>query len=123
MQDLQTKVSELLKPYKPSKQESIVGIKARMSGLDTVKLNLLLDEEKSLKKKEESYHYMLNFTYKNEIQPMLDRVNNAISSYAKKNKLDGIYILENISSSMAYIKEENIVTQAIINMVKSQRNG
>jgi Skp family chaperone for outer membrane proteins len=62
MEDLQSKVSELLKPYKPNEQESIVGIKARMNGLDTVKLNLLLDEEKSLKKKEESYNYMLNFT-------------------------------------------------------------
>lgn len=94
-----------------------------MNGMDTVKLNLLLDEEKSLKKKEESYNYMLNFTYRNEIQPILNRVNNAISSYAKKNKLDGVYILENISSTMAYINEDQIITQAIIDIVKSPENG
>ena len=123
MQDLQSKVSELLKPYKPNKQESIVGIKARMNGMDTIKLNLLLDEEKSLKKKEESYNYMLNFTYNNEIQPIIDKVNDAISNYAKKNKLDGIYILENISPSLAYINEKRIITQVIIDILKKQENG
>ena len=123
MDDLQRKVSDLLKPYKPVAKESILGIKSRMSGMDTVKLNLLLDEEKSLKKKEESYNYMLNFTYKSEIQPILDKVNDAINSYAKKNKLDGIYILENMSNALAYINEERIVTQDIINIVRSKENG
>ena len=70
MENLQQKVSKLLQPYKPTEKENLVGIKARMNPIDTVKLNLLLDEEKSLKKKEESYNYMLNFTYKNEIQPI-----------------------------------------------------
>jgi hypothetical protein len=53
----------------------------------------------------------------------LDKVNQAISSYAKKNKLDGIYILENVSSAMAYINEDQIITQAIIDIVKSPKNG
>ena len=123
MEDLQKKVSDLLRPYKPTKNESIVGIKARMNGMDTVRLNLLLDEEKSLKKKEESYNYMLNFTYKNEIQPILDKVNDAISNYAKKNKLDGIYILENMSNALAYINEDRVITQDIINIVRSKENG
>lgn len=123
MEELQKKVSELLEPYQPNQQESIVGIKSRMNAMDTIKLNLLLDEEKSLKKKEESYNYMLNFTYRNEIQPIVDRVNTAISNYAKKNKLDGVYILENISSSLAYINKERIVTQAIISSLQKQENG
>jgi len=123
MEDLQKKVSELLKPYQPAKNETIAGIKSRMNGMDTIKFNMLLDEEKTLKKKEESYNYMLNFTYNNEIQPIIDKVNDAISNYAKKNKLDGIYILENISPSLAYINEKRIITQAIIDSLKKQENG
>ena len=123
MENLQQKVSKLLQPYKHTEKENLVGIKARMNPIDTVKLNLLLDEEKSLIKKEESYNYMLNFTYKNEKQPILDKVNQAINSYAKKNKYDGIYILENVSSALAYINEDKIITQAIIDLVKNQKNG
>jgi Skp family chaperone for outer membrane proteins len=66
---------------------------------------------------------MLNFTYRNEIQPIVNRVNTAITNYAKKNKLDGVYILENISSSLAYINKERIVTQAIISSLQKQENG
>ena len=123
MDDLQRRVSDLLKPYKPVAKESISGIKSRMSDMDTIKLNLLLDEEKSLKKKEESYNYMLNFTYKNEIQPILDKVNDAINNYAKKNKLDGVYILENMSNTLAYINEDRVITQDIINVVRNKENG
>ena len=44
MQDLQSKVSELLKPYKPNKQESIVGIKARVISFPISPLSMVIFE-------------------------------------------------------------------------------
>ena len=76
MDDLQRRVSDLLKPYKPVAKESISGIKSRMSGMDTVKLNLLLDEEKSL-------GILINYSSKNKNQKINQKIQLNDPTYKK----------------------------------------
>lgn len=112
------KVTMLLKPYNLKENENMEQIKSRMSVVDTTKLSILLDEDKIIVKKAKNYDAIVQQQYQTDIQPILDKVNNAISSYAKKNKIDMVYIIEQIRPALAYIDERKNITNAIIELLK-----
>ena len=91
-----------------------------MKPTDTLKLNLLLEEDKALAKKEETYNAIIKEEYQNKIQPLLDKLNIIIDQYASKQKLDAIYVLEQIQPAMVYINPKRIITNDIIEIVKKE---
>jgi Skp family chaperone for outer membrane proteins len=109
-----SKLADLLKPYNIKENEDIKMVKTRMSAIDTSKLEILIDEDKLLSKRAQNYDLMINTLYKNDIKPMLDKVNTVIEEYARLNKLDVIYIIEQIKPMVAYIDKRKNITKKII---------
>lgn len=112
------KLSDLLKKYNVQENETIDLIEARMSDLDKAKLDVLKKEEELLKKTEENYNLQLNDFYKNNIQNLLDKLNNEIEKYAKANKIDAVYIYENLRPALAFIETKKDITTEIIKRIK-----
>jgi Skp family chaperone for outer membrane proteins len=113
------KVGLLLKPYNVKENENIDSVKSRMTAIDTTKLSILLDEDKIFIKRAKSYDEIVKQKYQTEVQPILNRVNNAITTYAKKNKIDVVYVIENLRPALAYIDKKKNITSLIITMLKS----
>lgn len=118
--NLQKKVNSLAGPYNPQAQEAFSQLKKRMKPTDTLKLNLLIEEDKALAKKEETYNAIIKEEYQNKIQPLLDKLNIIIDQYATKQKLDAIYVLEQIQPAIVYINPKRIITNDIIEIVKKE---
>jgi Skp family chaperone for outer membrane proteins len=113
-----TKLNEILKKYNVKENETIETIEARMSELDKAKLDVLKKEEELLRKTEENYNLQLNEFYKNNIQNLLDKLNVEIEKYAKTNKIDAVYIYENLRTALAYIEAKKDITAEIIKRIK-----
>lgn len=113
-----SKLMDLLKKYDVKENENIEAIVARMNELDKAKLEVLKKEEELLKKTEEAYNEQLNDFYKKNVQVSLDKLNVEIEKYAKANKLDAIYIYENLRSALAFIDPKKDITQEIISRIK-----
>lgn len=112
-----TKLQKILQQYKVSEGETIAQLKKRMKANDTLSLNLTLAENAMIDNKRETYATMLQSRYNQELQPLLDKVNDAISTYAKEQKLDAIYILDSMAGQLAYVNEKKVITADIISMV------
>jgi Skp family chaperone for outer membrane proteins len=78
----------------------------------------LIDEDKLIDKKANNFEMVLNSDYKANVQPILDRVNKAIAIYATKNKIDVVYILEQIRPALAYFDAKKDITTIIIKALK-----
>lgn len=115
---LQQKFSALLSGYSPISNEPLESIRQRMSTVDSLSLNLLLDEDKALQMKSKSYENIVRFVFERDVQPVLDRVNNTIAEYAVQQKIGMVYILEEINQSLAYIDRRRNITQIIIYRLK-----
>ena len=79
---------------------------------------MLIDEDKLIDKKANNFEMVLNSDYKANVQPILDRVNKAIAIYATKNKIDVVYILEQIRPALAYFDAKKDITTIIIKALK-----
>ena len=90
-----------------------------MKSSDTIRLNILLNEEKTLKAKEKSYNDLLVSEYQKDVQPILNKIDNAISNYAIKNKIDFIYDINTMSPALVYVNRKKNVTKQIIAEVKN----
>ncbi len=78
----------------------------------------MIDEDKLIDKKANNFEMVLNSDYKANVQPILDRVNKAIAIYATKNKIDVVYILEQIRPALAYFDAKKDITTIIIKALK-----
>lgn len=116
--ELSDKLQNLLKPYNVKENENLATIKARMSKIDTTSLGIMMEDDKIIQKKAKNYDSNLKLQYQREIQPSLDKVNAAIKSFATKNKIDVIYILEQLRPALAYIDEKKNITKKIVESLK-----
>ena len=116
---LEQKFKDLLGSYNLQQNEDLNSIKSRMKSSDTIRLNILLNEEKTLKAKEKSYNNLLVDEYQKDIQPILNKIDNAISNYAIKNKIDFIYDINTMSPALVYVNRKKNVTKQIIAEVKN----
>lgn len=112
------KLADLLKPYNVKEKETIDIIKKRMTAVDTSKLSIMIDEDKLLNKRALNYDLMLSTLYKSDVQPLLDKVNSAVEAYAKANKIDVVYIIEQLRPALAYIDRRKNITKKIIDKIK-----
>lgn len=116
--NLQAKIGALINPYKPADNESIDALRKRMSADDTARLALLSQESSLIAMKEKTYNGVLQAAYERNVQPLVDRVNTALEKYAKTNRIDVIWMMEEMGNSVAYINRSKNITRAIIAMVK-----
>ncbi len=117
---LQTKLNRLLRPYKPKQNENFLKVKQRMQPTDTLKLNVILDDDRALTQKEKSYQQIVTLEYKKRVQPYIDALNKVMASYAKKKKLNAIYILDQLSPALAYVNPSQVITHDIISLIKKE---
>lgn len=91
-----------------------------MKPVDTLKLNLLLEDDTGVSKKERAYNNIVKLEYKKNIEPLRQLMQNAVTEYAKQNKLEAVYIIENLNQALAYLDPKKIITKLIIKMVQEQ---
>jgi Skp family chaperone for outer membrane proteins len=119
----QEKLNQLVGPYNAQTNEAFDKIKLRMKDTDALQLDLLIDEDNAVTKKEEYYNKIIQLEYDKEIKPKVEMVNLVISNYAKSKKLDAIYILEQLKPALQYLNPEKNITQAIIAAIKKERKN
>jgi Skp family chaperone for outer membrane proteins len=111
------KVAELLSAYKPSAEETAESLLGRLSKPDASHYSMMEKEAALVDEKAESYNELLEMHYKQNIQPLLDKLNAEIEKYAVKNKIDMVFIFEEIAPSLAYINKGKDITPAIISII------
>ncbi len=114
---LEGKYVQLLQPYRINQNEPVESIKQRMSPADTLRFNILLDEDKALQVKAKSYDNMVRFLYEQDVRPILNKVDAVIKSYCEKNKIDMVLYLEQMQPAMAYLNPKRNITREIISLI------
>lgn len=116
----QEKLATLIKPYTPKEGETLEQIKPRMSAIDVEKLNLLQEENKLLETKVKSYNTQLEKQYARDIKPILDTIDAVIAAYAKKNKIDFVYSIEELQKTLVYVNKGKDITKIIKELVQKE---
>lgn len=115
---LNEKVQVLLKNYKLSENETNESIKTKLSELDKSKFELYQEESKLIEKSTKNYDLMLQTLFKEKVQPLMDKLNKSIETYAKANKIDTVFIIENFGPALAYIDKSKNITEEIKKTLK-----
>lgn len=118
--NLKEKILNLTSTYNSVSGETMEQVKMRMSAKDAEMLSLLEEENKLLDKRIASYNKVLEDQYNNDIMPYVQLVNSTIESYALKNKIDFVWIMENMNNSLAYANKGKNITSVIIKMVNAE---
>jgi len=119
---LQQEYEKLVKPYAPKENETLPMLKKRMNAIDTLSLSALVDESALIQKKKVSYDRLLQTSYAQEIQPILDRVSAVIREYAVQNNLSAIYSMEQLRATLVYIDPKQNITSIIIGRLKKREH-
>lgn len=116
-QKLEQKVNNLFAPYNPQPNETTEALLKRLNAADASRYGLLQKEAQLLEEKKKSYNEILDTHYKQNIQPLLTKLNTTIEGYAAKNKYDMVFILEQIAPALAYVNKGKDITPAIIQLI------
>lgn len=117
-EQLNIKLDKLLKTYNVNQNEDIESLKSRMTPIDTLNLSILMDEDKLIAKRAQNFDNMINSLYKSDVLPYINKINESIKYYAKKNNLEVVLVIEQIRPSIAYIDERKNITKYIIKNIK-----
>jgi Skp family chaperone for outer membrane proteins len=109
----ETKVNALLATYSPKKDETIEIIKSRMTAADTTQFGLLVKESMFISEKAKTYNQLYQQAFAKDVQSILTKVDGIISKYAQANKLDYIFMMEEIERTLAYMNKGKNITQSI----------
>jgi Skp family chaperone for outer membrane proteins len=115
---LNQKVMDLLKPYNTKEGETPESIIGRLSPADASRFSVMEKEAGLIDEKTKSYNDIIDKHYKEKVQPLLDKLNAEVEKYAVKNKLDMVFVLEEIAPALAYINKGRDITPAIIGLLK-----
>lgn len=110
----QQKVAELLKPYNVQENEQIEDLKKRLKPSDADQFSVYIQEGELLNKQAKVYDDILKEDYAKNIQPLLNKVNKCIETYAKENKIDYVWIMEEIGQQLAFGNKDKNITAKII---------
>jgi Skp family chaperone for outer membrane proteins len=116
-QKLEQKVNALFTSYSPKSNETTDVLIARLSQADASRYALLQKESVLLEERSKSYNEILQMNYSQNVQPLLTKLNKTIEQYAVKNKLDMVFILEDIAPALAYVNKGKDITGAVILLV------
>jgi Skp family chaperone for outer membrane proteins len=112
--EIQNRFNDLAKSYNVFEGETVDQLKSRMNSIDKEKLSLLQEEDKLLDIRIKSYNKILEDMFTLEIKPYISAVNNAISSYATKNKVDYVWIMEELQTKVLFVNPEKNITKIIL---------
>jgi Skp family chaperone for outer membrane proteins len=112
-QQLEGKINSLINPYKPTKEETVEIIKKRMTASDTTQLSLLIKEGQFIGEKTKTYNLLYKQAFEKEVQSILTKVDAIITKYATTNKIDFVYMMEELEKSLAYMNKKKNITPAI----------
>lgn len=118
---LQQQYDRLIKPYVAKETETLAALKKRMSAVDTLSLNLIIDDNKQLQAKKQTYDRILQTSYNKDVQPILDKVNNEIAGFARQNKITMVMVVEQMKQALAYIDPKQNITGLIIQKLKEKK--
>lgn len=111
---LQVKYNTLISKYKVGSDETLAGLKQRMTPEDTLNLSIILQESKLIELRRDGYNDILSMMYTRDIKPIIEKVNAVIKEYAEKNKIDVVFVMEQIGASVAYSNPSKDITKQII---------
>lgn len=117
---IQQKYEKLVKSYSPKENETLVDLKKRMVPVDTLKLSAIQDESIQFEKKKTSYDRILQGTYTQDIQPIINKVTSVIKEYAIKNGFSAVYSMEQLKMAVIYIDPNQDITKVIREKLKRQ---
>ena len=115
---VQSRYETLTATYAPKKNETIQELKKRMSASDTLRIVLLEKEAVQWQDKRTTYDKLIQAQYNQEIQPMLNKVNGAITDYARVNGLSAVYSFEQLRNLVIYIDPKQNITGVIVRKLK-----
>ncbi|GEN78092.1 OmpH family outer membrane protein [Chryseobacterium hagamense] len=112
-QTLQKKYESIINPYAPKQNETFESLRMRMNKTDAEKLKLLQDERKLHETRIKSYNNQISEQYSHEVKPYLEKAGQQIEAYAKKNKIDMIWYLEDVKPALPYYNSSKDITRII----------
>lgn len=110
---LQKKFESITGPYTPKQNESVENLQIRMSKTDAEKLRLLQDEQKLHESRIKSYNNQISEQYNHDLKAYIDAAAREIEAYAKKNKIDMIWYLEDVKQVLPYYNASRDITPII----------
>lgn len=114
---LQKKYQDLIQPYTPKQDETAEALQARMSKIDQEKFRLLVEEQKLQDTRIKSFNSQLDELYARDLKPYIIQVEAALQQYARKNKIDMVWYLEDVAKALPYYNKEKDITAVIAVMV------
>lgn len=115
---LKEKLQTLLDNYELQEGETLESVQEKLKEEDKEKYSLYMEENNLLKDYSSNYEKILQTKYKQNIQPILDRVNSVIKEYAKSKNINIIHKLEELN--VAYIDEDLNITDAILKKLEEK---
>ncbi len=114
---LRKRYEDLVQPYAPKQSERAEALEARMSKVDQEKYKLLMEEQKLQDTRIKSFNSQLEALYERDLKPYTTQVEAALQQYARKNKIDMIWYLEDVYRALPYYNKEKDITDTIAEMV------
>lgn len=118
---IQKQYDKLTKPYAPKETETLVALKKRMTAVDTLSLNMIIDDNKQLQLKQQNYDRILQASFAKDVQPILDKVTGIIKEYAMANKITMVMGMEQMRQALIYIDPKQNITASIIANLKKKK--
>ena len=107
-----------LKKYSLRGGENIEEIMQLIAPSDTLAFSQLLEDNNVLNVRQKSYENLIRYLYNKDIDPIVQSVKNEIDIYAKKHKIDIVFIMENIEGTYVYLNSACDLTDEIIKRVQ-----
>lgn len=119
--ELQQKANKLFSKYPSNKNEDFNALKAKLTPTDLLVLEELESTNKKIENKKIANQKLIEIEQSKKIVPLIDQINKAISTYAEKNKIDLIYIIEDLKEKIAYFNPAKNCTSEIIKSLVSKK--
>ncbi|WP_294311385.1 OmpH family outer membrane protein [uncultured Chryseobacterium sp.] len=116
-QGLQKKYQAIINPYAPGQNETLEELQTRMSKPDTERLKLLQEEQKLHESRIISYNNQITDQYNRDLKAYVETANKEIEVYARKNKIDMVWYLEDIKMALPYYNNAKNITAVIADRV------
>jgi Skp family chaperone for outer membrane proteins len=115
---IEAKYNALLLGKKLSPNITIEELKEKMSDIEKMKLEILIQENSLLQKYKESKQSEFDKVYQEKVGVIVERVNKVMADYCKQNKIDALFKIDTISPALAFYNEKTDVSSVIINLLK-----
>ena len=117
--EINNKYRLLLEPYQLTQSATKEQLNARLNDSDKVRYNLIVEEEDLLELRIKTYNSLLQKQYDMDIKPYIEKVDKALEQFALSNRVDFIWVMEELKYGLAYFNKSKDVSKIIVEMVNS----